>query len=119
MGVVYKAWDTTVQRFVALKAIRFNNACDEHEKSFLQSQLRKEARSTGALSHPNIVTIYHFLEAGDVSYLVMELVIGRTLQQLGRIGQSMDPEKAIGLLEQAASALDYAHSQGVIHRDIK
>jgi tRNA A-37 threonylcarbamoyl transferase component Bud32 len=124
MGIVYRGFDPIIRREVALKTIRFQDLTDEEERQQMQERLEREAQSAGRLSHPNIVTIYQFgyqqLEEGEtVAFLAMECVRGRTLSALMPMARSAAPTVVIGLLRQTAVALDYAHAQGVIHRDVK
>ena len=79
----------------------------------------REAQSAGKLSHPNIVTVYDVDEDGDTAYIAMELVEGRTLEQLLRKGPVRELALAASVLRQAAAALDYAHGRGIVHRDVK
>lgn len=117
MGIVYKAFDPAVGRFVAIKAIKLDESIEFRQR--FTEQLRKEARAAGRLSHPNIVTIYQVLDPGDTCYLVMEFLEGKTLEQILKSGTPTAEQTALRYLSQAAEALDYAHAQGVIHRDIK
>ena len=117
MGVVYKAEDQTIGRVVALKSIRLQDLTDESERARLRDRLMREARSAGMLSHPGIITIYDTLEEGDCAYIVMECVNGPTFEKMLDTGISAD--QLLDILRQTAVALDYAHAQGIVHRDIK
>jgi len=119
MGEVYLAVDPSIGRNVAIKTILLRKYGDTSDKDFLLERLHREARSAGTLSHPNIVTIHDFVEQGELACLVMEYIEGKTLRELVRSDQALDPETAISVLRQTAVALDYAHSKSVIHRDIK
>ena len=111
MGVVYKCKDRTLDRFVALKGL--SDAFGGETERFL-----REAQTAGRLRHPNIVPVYDVGRDGDELYLTMELVDGRSLG--ARIADaSLDRRGALEVLRQVAGALDYAHRQGVIHRDVK
>jgi TonB family protein len=119
MGAVYKAFDPLIKRTLAIKTIRLDIPRQSPQyKSFIE-RFYHEARISGTLSHPNIVTLFDIGEEGGVPYLAMEFVEGQTLAQLIEKGVRFKPEKVIGLASQIASAVDYAHSKGVIHRDIK
>lgn len=118
MGVVYRGLDTAIGRTVAIKTIAASQVPDGWERQQLRERLSREARSAGILSHPAIVTIFHFGTEGDDTYIVMEFVAGETLSQRLRRGP-VSPREVVSIVNQVADALDYAHQQGVIHRDIK
>lgn len=119
MGVVFEAHDPLIGRTVALKTIRLEGRGTPAEREWLRERLFREARSAGALSHPNIVTIHDSGVHEDLAFIAMECVDGPTLQHRLAAPERMERREVLHILRQAAAALDYAHEAGVVHRDIK
>ncbi|MGA3238656.1 MAG: serine/threonine-protein kinase [Bryobacteraceae bacterium] len=119
MGIVYEAIDPLIGRKVAVKVIHLQAFADAGEARFLRDRLFREARSAGALSHPGIVVVFDVGQEGDLAFIAMERVEGVSLYQVLASGGKIPRAEAFEILRQAASALDYAHRNGVVHRDIK
>jgi serine/threonine protein kinase len=115
MGQVYRAHDPRLEREVAIKVL---SAALAHEPGYLE-RFRREARAVAKLNHPNVVQVYDFGEQGDLTYLVMPLISGGTLREYLAHRQVLPLAEALSIIEQVASALQYAHERGLVHRDVK
>jgi tRNA A-37 threonylcarbamoyl transferase component Bud32 len=114
MGVVYKARQKSLNRLVALKLL----APERVRDAKFAERFTREAQALAALSHPNIVTIHDFGQAGGFYYLIMEFVDGLNLRQLLR-ARKLTPEEALAIVPPLCDALQFAHDRGIVHRDIK
>jgi serine/threonine protein kinase len=115
MGEIYRATDTTLDRVVAVKLLAAPFVADDSARRRFAREARAAARVSG---DPNIVTIFDVGDAGERPYIVMEYIAGTSLEERLRSGRQK-PADALRWLEQAGRALDYAHSHGVVHRDVK
>ena len=115
MGEVYKAQDTVLNRFVAIKTITGSLGSDEQ----FRQRFHREAQSAASLNHRNIVTIFEFAEDQGMVYMVMELLEGTDLKDLISRGALRRFEDKISIVEQMCDGLAFAHARGVVHRDLK
>ena len=114
LGTVYKATDGVLGRAVAIKLMKANPINPEFGARFL-----REAAVMAKLNHPNIVTVYDYGSEDDLHYLVMEWMEGGTLEDEGVGQRKLEPSRAFTIFDQICDALQYAHQQGVVHRDVK
>jgi predicted Ser/Thr protein kinase len=114
MGVVYKARQKTLNRFVALKLLAPEGVRDAQ----FAERFTREAQALAALNHPNIITIHDFGQTGGFYYLIMEFVDGVNLRQLLQT-RMLTPEEALTIVPPLCDALQFAHDRGIVHRDIK
>ncbi|MDP9300577.1 MAG: protein kinase, partial [Actinomycetota bacterium] len=115
MGEVYRAHDAVLAREVAIKVLHRNLAGDP---GFID-RFRREARSAAYLNHPNIVAVYDWGASDGVYFMVMEYVRGRNVRELLTASGRLEPAQATVVLLQVLSALEHAHRQGIVHRDVK
>jgi len=119
MGVVYLGKDPTLERPVALKTFKFSDFADDTQLEKIKANFLREARLAGKLNHPNIVTIFDAGEDWDLSYIAMEVLEGKELKECCVKPHLLPPAKVVGVVSLISQALDYAHKNGVIHRDVK
>ena len=119
MGVVYKGKDPKINRLVAIKTIRFSDDFDEQQAKEVKERFFKEAELAGKLSHPSIISIHDVGEDYDLTYMAMELLEGEDLEHYCEKNSLLPLRKVLDIIAETADALDYAYTQGVIHRDIK
>ena len=119
MGVVYKGKDPKINRLVAIKTIRFSDDFDEQQAKEVKERFFKEAELAGKLSHPSIISIHDVGEDYDLTYMAMELLEGEDLEHFCEKNSLLPLRKVLDIIAETADALDYACTQGVIHRDIK
>ena len=121
MGIVYLAKDPLIGRLVALKTIRAAAHSDDDESNEFQQRFVREAQAAGILSHPSIVTVHDIGQDPEsgVSFIAMEYVEGSNLKEVLSQGKALTFEHIADIVAQVADALDYAHSKGIVHRDVK
>jgi serine/threonine-protein kinase len=112
MGEVYQAWDTLLERYVALKAIRSG----KQDTKEYRDRFRREAMSLAQLSHPNVCRVHDLLTTEDPTFMAMEWVGGLTLDQMG---SSLTRKQKLHLILETAEGLAAAHATGLVHRDLK
>jgi hypothetical protein len=116
MGTVYKAYQPSLDRYVAVKVLSTFLAQDPD----FTGRFEREARLIAKLDHPNILPVYDYGQEGELIYIVMRYVEGGTLEdKLDRLGQPMDLDTAVEITAQMGEALEYAHQRGIVHRDVK
>lgn len=118
MGVVYEAFDPTIERTVALKTIR-RDQLEGDDAAEMITRFHREAKAAGRLNHPNIVAIYDFGEDKDTTFIAMEFVIGRELKSHFAQDERFPLEEITRIMGELLDALEYSHNYGVVHRDIK
>ena len=118
MGVVYRAHDRDLDRVVAIKTIHPNSSARGDDFDAVAARLCREAMAAARLTHPGIMAIYDVGRVAETPYIVMEYFKGRTLADVLEAGP-LPPPRAVHVIVQVCRALEYAHAQGVVHRDIK
>jgi serine/threonine-protein kinase len=119
MGTVYKARDPKINRFLAIKTIRFSDEFEEDQLKEIKERFFTEAELAGKLSHPGIVAIHDIGEDYDLTYMAMEFLDGDDLEKYCKKGSLLPMRKILDIIAETADALEYAHNNSVIHRDIK
>jgi serine/threonine protein kinase len=119
MGVVYKAQDPRINRLVAIKTIRFSDDFEEKQAKEVKERFFKEAELAGKLSHPSIISIHDVGEDYELTYMAMELLEGKDLDYYCQKKNLLPLRRILDIIADVAEALDFAHSHGVIHRDVK
>src|SRR3954464_4922512 len=115
MGEVYRAFDTTKERMVALKVLRADMAAD----TSCQARFRRESRMAARLQEPHVIPVHDFGEIDGTLYIDMRLVDGASLKDELAANGPLEPRRAVSIIAQVAAALDAAHADGLVHRDIK
>ncbi len=115
MGAVFRAWDTNLRRSVAIKILK----ADAGKWADRRTRFLMEARAVAALNHPNIVTIYEIGRSGELDYIAMEFVPGRTLHSMIHAGPLLPLDESLRYAAQMADAVAAAHAAGITHRDLK
>ncbi|MBS0170154.1 MAG: serine/threonine protein kinase [Nitrospira sp.] len=119
MGVVYLGKDPTIQRFVAIKTMRLDDLDSAEELKEFRDRFFREAESTGRLSHPNIITVHDAGEQEGLTYIAMEYLEGTLLSCFCQKSTLLPSKQVLEIVATVADALDYAHGQGIVHRDVK
>ncbi|MBN1977429.1 MAG: serine/threonine protein kinase [Anaerolineae bacterium] len=119
MAAVYRGWHTTLNVSIAIKEMRPQPGLDAQMLAQLRQQFRQEAAILARLEHPNLVDVLDFFEDGDNSYLVMDMVSGESLADRVESEGALPEREVWKWAKQLLRALEYCHSQGVIHRDVK
>ena len=119
MGTVYKGFDPHIHRPVAIKTIHRELLGDSSAVDSIAARFRNEAKAVGRIQHPGVVAIYDFGEDGDITFIAMEFVDGRTLDDILGVPQMLSEANVLAVMDQLLDALSVAHAQGVWHRDIK
>ncbi|SDO06094.1 serine/threonine-protein kinase [Lentzea jiangxiensis] len=119
MGIVWRAQDRHIGRFVAIKELHLPDGIAHEERRVLEERALREARTAGKLNDPAVVTVYDAINENGTTYIVMELVEAATLSTLIGAHGPMPPNQVVSIALQALSALETAHAAGIVHRDVK
>ena len=122
MARVYKGYDSRLDRYAAIKVIEYHLLTEANAQDY-RNRFQREARAVARLRHPGIVTLYQFGEFENVYYMAMAFIEGRDLAQILREaadkGERLPQTRVLSIIREVGAALDYAHGEGVIHRDVK
>ena len=118
MGIVYEAFDTVIERRVAIKTLRLD-IFDPSQTADVRTRFKREAQSAGQLAHPHIVTVFDYGDHEGTPYIVMEYLAGKELSQILGRGARLPLSEVVRLMNQLLGALSYAHERKVVHRDVK
>src|SRR6516164_2579744 len=118
MGEVYRAYDPSIDRLVAIKVLRPELITGSGAEQLLE-RFRREARAAGRRYHPNIVAIWDFGEEDGIPFLVMEFIEGKSLDEILKASGLLAADRSIRIMTQVLNALGFAHESGVVHRDVK
>ncbi|MDT7781986.1 MAG: eukaryotic-like serine/threonine-protein kinase [Pseudonocardiales bacterium] len=119
MGIVWRAQDRHIGRFVAIKELHLPDGIAHEERRVLEERALREARTAGKLNDPAVVTVYDAINENGLTYIIMELVEAATLSTLISSHGPMSPNQVVSIALQALSALETAHRAGIVHRDVK
>ncbi|GHH51703.1 serine/threonine-protein kinase [Lentzea cavernae] len=119
MGIVWRAQDRHIGRFVAVKELHLPDGIAHEERRVLEERALREARTAGKLNDPAVVTVYDAINENGTTYIIMELVEAATLSTLISTHGPMPPNQVVSMALQALSALETAHQAGIVHRDVK
>ena len=119
VGEVYRANDTMLDRDVAIKRVRLDTFVDVAERERMRERTIREAKTAAKLKHPHIVTIHDIIDTPETSFIVMEFIDGFTLESIIKKKRRLGLDETLNILGPTAQALDRAHENGVVHRDVK
>ena len=119
VGEVYRANDTMLDRDVAIKRVRLDTFVDVAERERMRERTIREAKTAAKLKHPHIVTIHDIIDTPETSFIVMEFIDGSTLESIIKKKRRLGLDETLNILGPTAQALDRAHENGVVHRDVK
>jgi serine/threonine protein kinase len=118
MGIVYQGYDPIIGRTVAIKTMITEGQSPQEFHEY-KARFQREAQAAGILTHPNIITVYDFGEDNGILYLAMEFLEGKSLEKLAEEQNVLPVETILPIYDQVCSALDFAHQNGIVHRDVK